>query len=47
MIRTIIYHSINDDENKIYIDLHEIKKEMIKLMKKKYPKYDIEIVEAS
>ena len=47
MIKTPIYYSIDDDENKIYIDIHEIKKDMIKEIKKEYPKYDIEIVEAS
>ena len=47
MAKVLVYHSIDDDENKIYIDIHEIKKDMIKEIKKEYPKYDIEILEVS
>ena len=38
MIKTPISYSIDDDENKIYIDLHEIKKDMIIKKLKKYKK---------
>ena len=47
MPKTTIYHSIDDDENKVYIDIKEIEKECIKEMKKEYPNKDIEVVEFS
>ncbi len=47
MSKTTIYHSIDDDENKVYIDIKEIEKECIKEMKKEYPNMDIEVVEFS
>lgn len=47
MPKTTIYHSVDDDENKVYIDIKEIEKDCIKEMKKKYPNRDIEVVEFS
>ena len=47
MSKTTIYHSIDDDENKVYIDIKEIEKECIKEMKTEYPNMDIEVVEFS
>jgi hypothetical protein len=47
MAKVLVYHSIDDDENKIYIDIKEIEKDSIKEMKKEYPKYDVEVVEFS
>ena len=47
MAKVLVYHSIDDDENKIYVDIKEIEKDCIKEMKKEYPKYDIEVVEFS
>lgn len=47
MAKVLVYHSIDDDENKIYIDIKEIEKDCIKEMKKEYPKYDVEVVEFS
>ena len=39
MAKATIYHSVDDDENKVYIDIKEMKKE--------YPNRDIEVVEFS
>jgi hypothetical protein len=47
MAKVLVYHSIDDDENKIYIDIKEIEKDCIKEMKKEYPEYDVEVVEFS
>ena len=47
MAKATIYHSVDDDENKVYIDIKEIEKDCIKEMKKKYPNRDIEVVEFS
>tara|TARA_B100001939_G_scaffold28117_1_gene22405 strand:+ start:148 stop:291 length:144 start_codon:yes stop_codon:yes gene_type:complete len=45
MAKVLVYHSYDDDENKVYIDIKEIEKECIKEMKKEYPNMDIEVVE--
>ena len=34
MAKVLVYHSIDDDENKIYVDIKEIEKDCIKEMKK-------------
>ena len=47
MAKATIYHSVDDDENKVYIDIKEIEKDCIKEMKKEYPNRDIEVVEIS
>ena len=45
MAKVLVYHSIDDDENKIYVDIKEIEKDAVKEMKKEYPDYDVEVVE--
>ena len=47
MTKVLVYHSIDYDENKIYVDIKEIEKDCIKEMKKEYPEYDVEVVEFS
>jgi len=47
MTKVDIYHSVDDDENKIYIDIIEIERKCIKEMKKKYPEYNVEVVECT
>lgn len=45
MAKVDVYHAINEEEKEILIDIHEIQQECIREMKKKYPKYKIEIVD--
>ena len=47
MAKVLVYHSIDDDENKIYVDIKEIEKDAVKEMKEEYPDYDVEVVEFS
>jgi|TARA_R110002012_G_scaffold140492_1_gene298107 hypothetical protein len=44
MTKVNVYHSVDDDENKIYIDIVEIERKCIEEMKKEYPEYDVEVV---
>jgi len=39
------YHAVNVDEKQVFIDIHEVANDCIKQMKKKYPDYDIVIVD--
>ncbi len=39
------YHSINDDEKQVLVDIHEVANDCIKQMKKKYPNYKVIIVD--
>ena len=45
MTKVDIYHSMDEDENKIYNDIQEIANESIRKMKLEYPDYDIVIVD--
>ena len=47
MAKVLVYHSIDDDENKIYVDIKEIEKDAVKEMKKEYPDYNVEVVEVT
>ena len=47
MAKVSVYHSIDDEENKIIIDIHEIKNAFVEEMEKKYPDYDVEVVEVT
>mgnify|MGYP003305729668 CR=1 FL=1 len=47
MAKVPVYHSIDDEENKIIIDIHEIKNACVEEMEKKYPDYDVEVVEVT
>ena len=47
MAKVPVYHSIDDEENKIIIDIHEIKNACVEEMQKKYPDYDVEVVEVT
>jgi len=47
MTKVDIYHSVDEDENKVYIDIVEIERKCIKEIKKDYPKYDVEVVECT
>ena len=47
MAKVPVYHSIDDEENKIIIDIHEIKNACIEEMEKEYPEYDVEVVEVT
>jgi len=47
MTKVDIYHSIDENENKIYIDIVEIQRKCIKEIKKEYPEYDVEVVECT
>ena len=47
MTKVDIYYSVDDDENKIYVDIKEIEKDCIKEMNKKYPEYNVEVVECT
>jgi len=39
------YHSIDDEEKQVFIDIHEIANDCIKQMKKKYPSFEVVIVD--
>jgi|TARA_R100000458_G_C8055658_1_gene100848 hypothetical protein len=39
------YHSIDDEEKQVFIDIHEIANDCIKQMKKKHPNYEVIIVD--
>ena len=39
------YHSIDDKEKQVFIDIHEIANDCIKQMKKKHPNYEVIIVD--
>ena len=47
MAKVPVYHSIDDEENKIIIDIHEIKNACIEEMEKQYPEYNVEVVEVT
>ena len=38
-------HSIDDEEKQVFIDSHEIANDCIKQMKKKYPSFEVVIVD--
>ena len=45
MAKVRVYHAVNVDEKQVFIDIHEVANDCIKQMKKKYPDYDIVIVD--
>ncbi len=47
MAKVVIYHSIDDEEKKVLIDIHEIKNACIEEMEKQYPDYEVEAIEVS
>ena len=47
MTEVPVYHSIDYEEKKIIIDIHEIKNACIEKIEKKYPEYDVEVVEVT
>tara|TARA_B100000212_G_scaffold104830_1_gene77576 strand:+ start:395 stop:547 length:153 start_codon:yes stop_codon:yes gene_type:complete len=50
MARVPVYHSIDYEEKKIYIDIEEIKNEALREIKKEYPDWDeddFEVVEVT
>ncbi len=47
MAKVDIYHSVDDDEKRVYIDIIEIERKCIKEIKKEYPNHDIEVVECT
>ena len=50
MARVPVYHSIDYEEKKIYIDIEEIKNKALREIKKEYPDWDendFEVVECT